>query len=295
MAKNHYTFLIVPRKKSSVKRISASSSLVKGAGIILLAVVIGMGYVVYDYLVTKNKELELSNLKRLTQNQKAQIENLVGKVSTFEKKMENLKELDQKIRSITNFNKKESHAKGQMILGIGGIEPERNMANNVEHLQKNLDRLIRDASEQERSFSELFELLKKRESILAATPSIWPVLGWVTSEFGSRTSPYGDNEEFHKGIDIACRAGNEIQAPADGIVSEVVNRPDLGNYVVIDHLKGISTGYAHLLKSAVQPGKRIKKGDIVGFVGNSGRSTGSHLHYSVYLNGIAVNPRKYLN
>ena len=293
MAKNHYTFLIVPRKKSSVKKISASSAVVKGIILALVLVLASTGYFFYDYLSTKKQELELSYLKKLTQNQKEQINSLATKVNDFERKMEDLKQLDQKIRSMTNLEKKQSKAPSQM-LGVGGFEPERKNA-PVEHITKNIDRLIQDASDQERSFSELLDFLKKRESILAATPSTWPVRGWVTSEFGRRSSPYGEKVEFHQGMDIACRIGMEVRAPADGIVSEVVNRSDMGNYVTIDHMKGISTGYAHLLKAAVAEGKRVKRGDIIGYVGNSGRSTGSHLHYSVSLNGIPVNPRKYLN
>ncbi len=294
MGKNHYTLLIVPRKKSSVKKISASSALVKGAAAALIVIFLSVGYFFYDYLTTKRDEMELSYLKRLTQNQKEQIDTLATKVGDFEKKMESLKQLDQKVRSFTNLEKKRSSARGQM-LGIGGFTPERTDQGSVGHIEKNLDRLIKDASEQERSFAELVELLKKRDSILAATPSVWPVKGWVTSEFGYRHSPYGgEQREFHKGMDIACRIGNEVHSPADGIVSEVTNRPEMGNYVVIDHMKGMSTGYAHLLRSAVTEGKRVKRGDVIGYVGNSGRSTGSHLHYTVFLNGVAINPRKYL-
>jgi murein DD-endopeptidase MepM/ murein hydrolase activator NlpD len=293
MAKNHYTFLIVPRKKSSVKKISASSAVVKGVALALVLVLASTGYFFYDYLSTKKHEFELSYLKKLTQNQKEQINTLATKVNDFERKMEDLKQLDQKIRSMTNLEKKQSKAPSQM-LGVGGFESGKQNA-PVEHVTKNIDRLIQDASEQERSFDEVLNYLKKRESILAATPSVWPVRGWVTSEFGRRTSPYGERVEFHQGMDIACRIGMEVRAPADGIVSEVVNRSDMGNYVIIDHMKGISTGYAHLLKAVVADGKRVKRGEIIGYVGNSGRSTGSHLHYSVSLNGIPVNPRKYLN
>ncbi len=294
MAKNHYTFLIVPRKKSSVRKISVSSALVKcaaGAGILFVLCLV---FFLYDYATTKSKDFELSYLKKLTNYQKTRIDSLATKVTTFEKKMENLKQFDEKIRSMTNFGKQRSENKSQM-LGIGGVETEKGVVVGVNDLEQNLDRLIRDASAQEHSFTQLLDLLRKRESILAATPSIWPVQGWVTSEFGSRSSPFGDDEEFHKGVDIACRMGNVVHAPADGIVSEVVNRSDMGNYVVIDHIKGIATGYAHLLRSAVVAGQRVKRGDVIGYVGNSGRSTGPHLHYSVSLNGILVNPRKYLN
>ncbi|MFB3924971.1 MAG: peptidoglycan DD-metalloendopeptidase family protein [Syntrophales bacterium] len=291
MAKNHYTFLIVPQKKSSVKKISASSTLVRAFFAVMALAVVSAAYMIYDYLRTKNDAFELSYLKRLTESQKEQINHLAAKVSDFEKKMEDLKQLDQKIRTMANLNRKQ--AKNQ-VLGIGGIMPENNEDQSVERISRNIDRLLQDASYQENSFKELLDYLKKRESILASTPSIWPVLGWVTSEFGSRMSPYGDRSEFHKGIDIAARIGKEVLAPADGIVSEVVHRPDMGHYITIDHMRGIRTGYAHLLKSTVTKGKSVKRGDVIGYVGNSGRSTGSHLHYSVTLNGVPVNPRRYL-
>ena len=294
MAKNHYTLLIVPRKKSSVKKISASSALIKGAAVAATLLLMGVAYFCYDYVKTKTDEFELVNLKRLTQNQKEQIHSLASKVNDFEKRMEDMKQLDQKIRSIANLEKRSANHNRQ-ILGIGGTESESEVnKNSVTHIQHDLDRLVQDASDQENSFTQLLELLKKRESILAATPSLWPVRGWVTSEFGRRDSPFDDQAEFHKGIDIASRIGNEVHAPADGIVAEVVNRSDMGNYVIIDHLKGISTGFAHLLKSAAIKGQRVKRGEVIGYVGSSGRSTGSHLHYSVSLNGVPVNPRSYL-
>ena len=294
MAKNHYTFLIVPKKKSSVKKITASSTLVKSVSGGLVIFILCIGFFLFDYAVTKKQDYELYRLKQLTVNQKEQIKNLATKVSSFEKKMENLEQLDQKIRSMTKTERKQFSSQGQ-LLGIGGFDNKDSDNTAVSRIEKNLDRLIQNAADKERSFTDLLAILKKRESILAVTPSIWPVHGWVTSEFGYRSSPYDKDRELHRGMDIASRLGNEVRSPADGIVAEVVNRPDMGNYVVIDHLKGISTGYAHLLRAAVVPGKSIKRGDIIGYVGNSGRSTGSHLHYCVYLNGIPVNPRKYLN
>jgi len=117
----------------------------------------------------------------------------------------------------------------------------------------------------------------------------------VTSEFGWRTSPFGGDREFHKAIDIATRFGKPIQAPADGIVAEAVFQHDVGQMIRIDHGHGISTFYGHLSKAVVRVGATVRKGDRIGYVGNSGRSTGSHLHYAVMLNGVPVNPRKYLN
>ncbi|MEK6655481.1 MAG: M23 family metallopeptidase, partial [Thermodesulfobacteriota bacterium] len=126
-------------------------------------------------------------------------------------------------------------------------------------------------------------------------PSLWPVKGWVTSEFGRRISPFGGERELHRGIDIATKFGQAIQAPAAGVVAEVTYQNDVGRTILIDHGHGLSTSYAHLSKAVVRPGAPVRKADRIGYVGNTGRSTGSHLHYSVMLNGVAVNPRKYLN
>jgi murein DD-endopeptidase MepM/ murein hydrolase activator NlpD len=101
--------------------------------------------------------------------------------------------------------------------------------------------------------------------------------------------------EIHKGIDIATRFGRTVQAPADGIIAEVAYKQDLGKMVRIDHGHGISTLYGHLSQAVVRVGTTVRKGERIGHVGNTGRSTGSHLHYAVMLNGVAVNPRNYLN
>jgi murein DD-endopeptidase MepM/ murein hydrolase activator NlpD len=292
MAKHHYTFLVFSNKKDAVRKVCASGKFLKVAAAFAALVMLAMGFVLYDYIQAKKQGLEFENIKKLAESQAEQISTLAGKVLDFEKKMEYFRQLDQKIRSSTGDKLK--HSRNQM-LGIGGIQQETAAENvSLDSLNKNMDRLIDDARKQEESFREVMEFLKKRESILASTPSLWPVKGWVTSGFGYRQSPYGGRSEFHKGIDIAAKAGNPIIAPADGIVTESVNSADMGNYVVLDHKNGISTSYAHMLRSAVYKGKNVKKGEVIGYVGNSGRSTGSHLHYSVLLNGVNVNPSKYL-
>lgn len=292
MGKHHYTFLVFSNKKDAVRKVCASAKFLKCAAGLAAVFVLAMAFLLYDYVQAKKQEVEFENIKKLTESQADQINSLAGKVMDFEKKMEYFRQLDQKIRSTAGDKMK--HSKSQM-LGIGGV-PQAPAAENttLDTLQKNMDKLLVDAEKQEQSFKEVLEFLKKRESILAATPSLWPVKGWVTSYFGYRQSPYRSGSEFHKGIDIAAKAGNPIIAPADGIVVENVNRSDMGNYVVINHKSGISTAYAHMLRSAVYKGKNVKKGEVIGYVGNSGWSTGSHLHYSVMLNGVQVNPYKYL-
>lgn len=129
---------------------------------------------------------------------------------------------------------------------------------------------------------------------LAMTPSIWPVNGSVTSGFGWRTSPFGDGNEMHPGLDIAGTMGLPVVATADGMVVHSGWAGDYGNMVQIDHGNGIATIYGHNSQLAVSVGQSVKKGQIISFVGSTGKSTGPHLHYEVRENGTAVDPLKYL-
>jgi len=164
----------------------------------------------------------------------------------------------------------------------------------IGRVQGSIDQLLMEADRQQQSFKELLEFLKRQKSMLATTPSIWPVRGWVTSEFGYRISPFTGRREFHRGIDIATRIRTEIVAPAAGIIVTAKKDAGMGNEIRIDHGNGIITVYGHLLKFTVKRKQRVKRGDLIGYVGNSGRSTGPHLHYGVMVKGIYVNPRRHL-
>jgi murein DD-endopeptidase MepM/ murein hydrolase activator NlpD len=129
---------------------------------------------------------------------------------------------------------------------------------------------------------------------LATAPTLWPVMGRITDHFGERIDPFSGEGAFHRGVDISSDYGTRIIAPADGIVrfSDFMN--GYGRTVMIDHGNGISTLYGHLSGSAVTPGQFVRRGDAVGYVGQSGRSTGPHLHYEVRIFNTPVNPYKYL-
>jgi hypothetical protein len=295
MAKNGCTFLIVPRTKTSVKQINVSSTLLKFIAIVIVVSFSSAAYFSYDYIMIKRKEGELTGLKRLTMVQKEQIDLLVGKIDEFDRKMADLQRFDKKIRIMTNLG---GGPDNDQVLGVGGPIPEENNTGSQEiligNIRKNIDKLLEDATSREKSFKELLGFLRKQKSILASTPSIWPVMGWVTSTFGYRISPFTGKREFHRGIDIAAKVGKEVVATADGMVVGVYKKPGMGNMTKIDHRNGRTTCYGHLMKVAVKKGKRVKRGDIIGYIGNSGRSTGPHLHYIVSLNGVPVNPGRYL-
>jgi murein DD-endopeptidase MepM/ murein hydrolase activator NlpD len=299
--KNFYTLLILPKKDSSAKKISLSSTLVKGVSIFGMGLILFMMYFSYDYILIRREQAELKRLKQQTVEQRKQIDGLVAKVDDFSVKMEELRQFDKKIRIMAKLV---TGRDKEQLLGIGGPVSEENRLRSkmaaddktmIAGINSHVDRLMDEAASREQSFTALLTYLQQKKSILGATPSSWPVLGWVTSEFGRRISPFGSGTEFHKGIDIATRIGRPIQAPADGIVAEVAYEHGLGQMVRIDHGHGVSTIYGHLSKPAVRIGTTIRKGDRLGYVGNTGSTTGSHLHYTVMLNGVPVNPRKYIN
>jgi murein DD-endopeptidase MepM/ murein hydrolase activator NlpD len=301
MSDNFFTLMIIPRRKSAVKKLSLSSALVRGLFIGSILAVLLTLYIIYDYASIKRDKAELARLRTQTKEQSQQIQDLALKIDEFADRMEEFKQFDKKLRILANY---QTGRDKKLPLGIGGgLNSEETRIKDfldqdqeklIAGMLKGLNKLNDDANIREKSFTELISFLREQKSLFAATPSIWPVKGWVTSEFGTRESPFASGSEFHKGLDIATRMGKEIAAVADGLVTDVAYFHDEGNIVKIDHGHGIATRYAHLSKTAVKQGVRVKRGDLIGYVGDTGRSTGSHLHYAVYVNKVPVNPRRYL-
>jgi murein DD-endopeptidase MepM/ murein hydrolase activator NlpD len=135
----------------------------------------------------------------------------------------------------------------------------------------------------------------RRNALAAATPSIWPAQGWLSSTMGRRSDPITGGADFHSGLDIAGERGQPVFATAAGTVTHVGYQGGYGNLIVLDHGFGLETRYGHLLNYTVKAGANVKRGDIIGHVGNSGRSTGYHLHYEVLANGKLLNPLQLLS
>jgi murein DD-endopeptidase MepM/ murein hydrolase activator NlpD len=128
----------------------------------------------------------------------------------------------------------------------------------------------------------------------ADVPSLWPVRGELTGHFGERMDPFSGEGAFHAGVDIGTGYGQPVRVTADGTVKEVSYRGGYGQVVIVDHGYGITTWYAHLSAYNAHPGMQVKRGDVIGYVGRSGRATAPHLHYEVRLANIPVNPWRYL-
>jgi murein DD-endopeptidase MepM/ murein hydrolase activator NlpD len=136
--------------------------------------------------------------------------------------------------------------------------------------------------------------VEQREALASATPSIWPAHGWLTGTFGGRSDPFTGEPGFHQGIDISTEKGQPVYATADGVVESASYTGDYGNLIQLRHEFGLTTRYGHLSAFAAKPGQQVRRGEIVGYVGSTGRSTGAHLHYEIFANGKLINPLQLL-
>ena len=136
--------------------------------------------------------------------------------------------------------------------------------------------------------------VERREELSAATPSIWPTHGWLTGTFGGRSDPFSHEPAFHQGLDISTDKGQPVVATADGTVQSATYTGEYGNLIVLQHGFGLSTRYGHLSGYNVKAGQKVKRGDVIGFVGATGRATGFHLHYEILANGKLLNPLQLL-
>ncbi|MGH7312320.1 MAG: M23 family metallopeptidase, partial [Candidatus Rokuibacteriota bacterium] len=177
--------------------------------------------------------------------------------------------------------------------GVGGSRSTASQPPSPSPLGE-LELLSEQVKEQGQSLRALDRLIGRARKALMGLPSRWPVRGAVNSEFGKRASPWTKEPEFHSGMDIAAHRGTSVKAPAAGVVQHAGPGGEYGLAVIINHDNGVRTLYGHLSKVLVQRGQRVDRGSVVGLSGNTGRSSGPHLHYEVYVKGQAVNPRAYL-
>jgi len=298
LKKTFFTVFIVPQDPSHVRKFKLPLKVWKIMLVIFGISFAGFSYMIFDYTNLKFKTHELNALRKENTEQKIQLQAFASKMTDLEFQMAKLKQFDKKLRIITNM---EVPAGSNQVLGIGGPSPEEDMTTLVsakdgliKQIHSDLDQLKTEAMVQEKSFTELHEYLFKQTSLFASTPAIWPARGWVTSIFAYRISPFTGPRQMHEGLDIANAVGTPVVAPAAGIVSRVDRENGLGKMIVINHGYGIVTKYGHLSESYVHVGQRVKRGDKIAAIGNTGRSTGPHIHYEVVVNGVHVNPEKYI-
>jgi murein DD-endopeptidase MepM/ murein hydrolase activator NlpD len=294
--------MFLPGPNSRVRTLSISKSVLKSVFLSLVAVFALSLYLVYEYNDVKDKVWELQSVREELMQQKAQVQSFALNLLDYKRQMFLLRDLDTKLRRVVSLGPRD---KAQQVLGIGGPDElglqnlatlgEKKQAEALKEMHQELSQLKGAASRQEASLQLLIEYFEDKRSLYASTPSVWPVRGWVTSPFGNRTSPFSGILKFHEGIDIAAQTGTPVMTPADGVVIKAGFSTGYGNMVEISHGYGIKTVFAHNSRLNVKAGQQVKRGDVISFLGDSGSSTGPHLHYEVRLNGLPVNPMRYMN
>ncbi|MFH1018236.1 MAG: M23 family metallopeptidase [Pseudomonadota bacterium] len=312
MGNRYYTFMVVPERSSHVtKWVLSRNTLIWALSAVafLMVLTVVTAFTTLRYLA-KSGEFEEALLKnqylegqlRNLHNQLSTVDSTLVRVQNFEQKLRILARLDtvQQNPGIGPITVEEQEAISSMENGTkvamlmpGEKEPSE-YAYRVKSLELSIDDLSARASLQEQSLQEVYELLKDQQSLLSATPSIWPAQGFVSSQFGYRVSPFTGMKQLHEGLDIAAPWGAKVLAPANGTVTFVGTDPSYGKVVILNHGYGVVTRYGHNSEILVKLGQRVSRRDPVSLVGATGRTTGSHLHYEVRVDGVPVNPNRYL-
>lgn len=243
-------------------------------------------------------ESQLADAKKTIQEQNTQIASMDGKLQLLSGDLARVQQFDAKLRVMMNMDKEladiSSNVGGPMGPSSQPLPLHRQelLARRVHSL---LDQLSTDTRMEELRQQNLLHVMRENREVLASTPSIWPTDGYLTSTFGRRASPFGTGTtDFHKGLDIANRPGTPVRSPAKGVVTFTGWDGGYGNCVVVNHGNNISTRYAHLQQIFTKVGQAVNRGDVIASVGNTGRSTGPHLHYEVRVGGVCVNPLRYI-
>jgi len=292
MPNKNYTILLIPEGSHKVRRVMIGRKWLYSVAATLSFVFLLGGFVLFDYFRTNVDRSELKRLRVQNQLQQNELREFANRLEDVRKEMVILAQNDAKMRALAQISQPNNNS-GNIQVGIGGpVEnaPESDMTNlqqQIDHIRASID-LRRESQEEVRGF------LTEQSSLLSSKPGGLPAKGWLTSNFGIRNSPFSNERTMHEGIDIAARVGTPVYSTAAGIVSQAQYENGYGKLVVIDHGYGYKTLYGHNSKLMVKVGQRVKRGDLIAASGNTGSSTGAHVHYEVRLNGVPLNPRKFI-
>ena len=297
MLSKRYTLVLADRTTGVVRRFTVSLKpvLVAVVTIVTLPILIGTGAALkarYDVsnLYASHAILEFENA-----NYRTATEQLAGQIMALQTAMSDLgakAALDPSLQN--SMDKLPAVVKSRAMGGptanttIALVTPGLSSPENTFGLLKDLLSGLEDRLQTVRSD------VNKRNQLAAATPSIWPTHGWLSSSMGNRADPFTGEKDFHPGLDISADKGDPVYATADGKVVNASAAGNYGNLVVLDHGYGLETRYGHLSAFKVKQGQAVKRGDLLGLVGSTGRATSSHLHYEVRANGRILNPLQLL-
>lgn len=290
MSVKRYTILVIPEGSHQVRRFGVGSATLKKIAALAVVLVVGLTGLIADYVMTHLDRNELERLQVENLSQREELNRLVVKLEDLRQEIVVLAQNDAKVRVMAKL----SAPKSDSLVGIGGPAAQDDVTREFSEIQQRIDEVRRQIDLRRESQEEIQGILNDQRSLLAAKPVGWPVKGWLTSSFGMRRDPFNGKRKMHEGLDIAARTGTAVIATADGIVSSIRTEPGYGKVVIVDHGYGYRTIYGHNSRYYVKVGQRVRRGERIAAVGNTGRSTGSHVHYEIRLNGVPVNPHKYL-
>jgi murein DD-endopeptidase MepM/ murein hydrolase activator NlpD len=295
MAKRFYTCIIVPNASARLHKLRIPEKalyIIATVGVIsfFVATVLGftitrMAFQISDYkqLEAENWDLKIAkaNLEVATKKLDSRLQNLETRSEALKKILDNDKLIKPVLATAT-------------ATGSGGAKADYSTVDLINKNSTPIDQIKDRAVQLETKLTSLEQKVTFREGLLRATPSIWPVKGGIGSYFGRRQDPFTGGPDYHPGLDIVALYGSRILAPADGKVLVAGREGDYGNLVILDHGNGVTTRYGHLARFQVRSGETVRRGDVIGYVGSTGRATAPHLHYEVRLDDRAVNPTSYL-
>ncbi|MDR2694880.1 MAG: peptidoglycan DD-metalloendopeptidase family protein [Deltaproteobacteria bacterium] len=239
-------------------------------------------------------ESRLLEAEKTIDEQSTQLLSMIGKVREVASDLTRVRQFDAKLRLMMNLDSELTDVGNPNAGDERGALPLHRQALAARKMYAFLRQLADDMRLEEVTQQELLRVLRENRDAIASLPTIWPVDGFISSPFGVRSSSFSGRSEFHKGLDIRARIGTPITAPGRGVVSMAGGDGAYGLSVELQHSRAITTKYGHMQRIVVREGQQVKRGDVIGFVGSTGRSTGPHLHYEVKLNGVQVNPMRYI-
>jgi murein DD-endopeptidase MepM/ murein hydrolase activator NlpD len=296
MWKDKITIMILPGDRGDIKQYSIPVRLLWAAGIFGICFVLMNLFLLADYFNTRVDRAQMARLTWENQFLSRQFTSLQESISKLKGDYTQRVAKEEAIRTIFGLPEIDSEAR---MLGVGGpIDPDLQSVTVATaaalDVTAGVDELIRVSQFERERYQEVYDLLRERRDRLDHTPSILPVKGHFSRGFGYKDDPFTGFKQFHSGLDIANHLGTPVHATADGRVKVVEVFGGLGKMIAVDHGFGLTSRYAHLSQYNVQVGQTVKRGEVIGYMGNTGYSTGPHLHYEVLKNGKPVNPFKFI-
>ena len=305
MAKKHLSVIIVPHTKTSTKTLCFSQKTLKILAVGGIVLGLALMAMLVDYVRMSVIRGRYKALRVETAEQKSTIAGYEKSITELQAKISNLESYTKKLNIMAGL-------KSPDVLtapaGIGGGDPGKDEpepyieqppatpapAGPQVISPGTIQNLSQKAQSIESNLTSLLNFFESDNLRLASTPSIMPTAGWIASVFGHRNDPFTGAWTMHWGLDISTNVGNPIMATADGIVIKVETDKYLGKNVTISHGNGYTTVYGHMSNFAVRAGQKVKRRDIIGYIGQTGKAAGPHVHYEVFKDGKRVDPRNYL-